>query len=45
MRYHWESIVNFATPEAVVAAMQRAGFREIVCDTEMDLFRAFRGRK
>ncbi len=45
MRYHWQSIVVSAPPEAVVDAMASAGFREITRETELDLFRAFRGRK
>ena len=45
MRYHWQSIANFPPPEFVIDAMTRAGFRAIECDTELDLFRAYLGRK
>lgn len=45
MRYHWRSIVSCVPREAVVDAMQRAGFSDIQCKTELDLFQAYRGRK
>ena len=45
MRYHWKSILNCPAPEVVIDTMARAGFRAIECDAELDLFRAYRGRK
>jgi demethylmenaquinone methyltransferase/2-methoxy-6-polyprenyl-1,4-benzoquinol methylase len=45
MRYHWRSITDCVPPEVVVEAMERAGFREVECDAELDLFRAYLGRK
>ena len=45
MRYHWQSIVVGLPPEGGVDAMASAGFRAIECETELDLFRAYRGRK
>ena len=45
MRYHWRSIVVSVAPDAIVAAMAKAGFREIEWETELDLFQAYRGRK
>ena len=44
MRYHWRSIVESVPPAAVVDAMERAGFRGVECNTELDLFRAYLGR-
>ncbi len=45
MRYHWESIVKCVPPEAVVHAMSGAGFRDVECRTELDLFRCYVGQK
>jgi demethylmenaquinone methyltransferase/2-methoxy-6-polyprenyl-1,4-benzoquinol methylase len=45
MRYHWRSIADSVPPEIVVEALERAGFREVECDAELDLFRAYLGRK
>jgi demethylmenaquinone methyltransferase/2-methoxy-6-polyprenyl-1,4-benzoquinol methylase len=44
MRYHWKSIVSCIPPEVVIDAMERAGFRNTVCRTELDLFQAYLGR-
>jgi demethylmenaquinone methyltransferase/2-methoxy-6-polyprenyl-1,4-benzoquinol methylase len=45
MRYHWRSIIDCVPPEVVVEAMKRAGFREVECNAELDLFRAYLGHK
>ena len=45
MRYHWRSMAESAPPRVVIEAIERAGFREVECDTELDLFRAYVGRK
>lgn len=45
MRYHWKTIVASVPPEGVVNAMQRAGFCDIECRIELDVFQAYRGRK
>jgi demethylmenaquinone methyltransferase / 2-methoxy-6-polyprenyl-1,4-benzoquinol methylase len=45
MRYHWKTIVASMPPEGVVNAMQRAGFSDIECRIELDVFQAYRGRK
>lgn len=45
MRYHWRSIIDCVPPEVVVEALTRAGFRDIECNAELDLFRAYLGHK
>lgn len=45
MRYHWKSITDCVPPDVVVEALERAGFREVECDTELDFFQAYLGRK
>lgn len=45
MRYHWETIVSYVSPEIVMRAMRDAGFHNVVCWTEFDLFRCYIGHK
>lgn len=45
MRYHWETIVNCVPPQAIMQALSDSGFREVNCQTELDLFRCYIGRK
>lgn len=45
MRYHWETIVNYVSPETVMRAMRDSGFHSVDCWTEFDLFRCYIGHK
>jgi len=45
MRYHWETIVNYLPPEAVLEAMGEAGFKDLRRWTELDLFHCYAGAK
>lgn len=45
MRYHWETIVKYVPPEAVMNAMRVSGFHNVSCWTEFDLFRCYIGHK
>ncbi len=45
MRYYWDTIENCVPPEAIIQAIRDAGFDEAGCDIELDLFRAYFGRK
>jgi len=45
MRYHWDTIVSYLPPEAVLAALRDAGFDAGECWTELDLFHCFRARR
>ena len=45
MRYHWETIVNYMPPEAVMEALSEAGFVSVRRWTELDLFHCYAGQK
>lgn len=45
MRYHWETIVNYMQPEAVMQALAESGFTAVERWTELDLFHCFTGKK
>jgi demethylmenaquinone methyltransferase/2-methoxy-6-polyprenyl-1,4-benzoquinol methylase len=45
MRYHWETIVNYMQPEAVMQAMADSGFDGLDRWTELDLFHCYIGKK
>jgi len=45
LRYHWETIVNSVPPESVMHALTDSGFGDVICTTELDLFRCYVGRK
>ena len=45
MRYHWETIVKCVPPEAIMRAMRDAGFQDVACRTELELFGCYIARK
>jgi len=45
LRYHWETIVNSVSPAAVMQALTDSGFGDVICETELGLFRCYVGRK
>jgi demethylmenaquinone methyltransferase/2-methoxy-6-polyprenyl-1,4-benzoquinol methylase len=45
MRYHWETIVNYMPPEAVMEAISASGFASVKRWSELDLFHCFVARK
>lgn len=45
MRYHWETIVKCVPPEAIKRAMRDAGFQDVACRTELELFGCYVARK
>jgi hypothetical protein len=45
MRYHWDTIVNYMQPPAVMDAMTESGFQAVDRWTELDLFHCYMGRK
>jgi demethylmenaquinone methyltransferase/2-methoxy-6-polyprenyl-1,4-benzoquinol methylase len=45
MRYHWRSIASFMPPAAVMQELEGAGFGQIRCDSEFDLFRHYTASK
>jgi demethylmenaquinone methyltransferase/2-methoxy-6-polyprenyl-1,4-benzoquinol methylase len=45
MRYYWETIDQCVAPEVITQAMTGAGFAQVRCDVEFDMFRNYSGRK
>jgi demethylmenaquinone methyltransferase/2-methoxy-6-polyprenyl-1,4-benzoquinol methylase len=45
MRYYWETIDQCVAPEVITQAMASAGFAQVRCDVEFDMFRNYSGRK
>ena len=45
MRYYWDTIENCVPPETILQAIHDASFDEAGCHIELDLFRAYFGRK
>jgi demethylmenaquinone methyltransferase/2-methoxy-6-polyprenyl-1,4-benzoquinol methylase len=45
MRYYWRTIDQCVAPEVITTAMTSAGFGQVRCDVEFDLFRNYSGRK
>ena len=45
MHYYWDTIENCVPPETILEAIRAAGFAEVGCHIELDLFRAYFGRK
>jgi demethylmenaquinone methyltransferase/2-methoxy-6-polyprenyl-1,4-benzoquinol methylase len=45
MRYHWDTIEHCVSPETILAQLSKSGFSEIICETDLHLFRAYRSRK
>jgi demethylmenaquinone methyltransferase / 2-methoxy-6-polyprenyl-1,4-benzoquinol methylase len=45
VEYYWETIENCVPPNTILAAMAKAGFAELRCDVDFDLFRSYIGRK
>jgi len=45
MRYYWDTIENCVPPDTIIQAIREAGFAEVDCHMELDLFRAYFGRK
>jgi demethylmenaquinone methyltransferase/2-methoxy-6-polyprenyl-1,4-benzoquinol methylase len=45
MRYHWDTIVHYMPPEAVLEALAESGFTTLDRWTELDLFHCFKASK
>jgi demethylmenaquinone methyltransferase/2-methoxy-6-polyprenyl-1,4-benzoquinol methylase len=45
MRYYWDTIENCVDGDTITGAMKTAGFRNVRCDVEYDLFRTYTGWK
>lgn len=45
MRYYWDTVEHCIPPETILAAMAEAGFEDVACDRQLDMFGAYTGRK
>lgn len=45
MEYYWDTIEHCVSPEVIRGTLARAGFEEVRCQEDLDLFRAYVGRK
>jgi demethylmenaquinone methyltransferase / 2-methoxy-6-polyprenyl-1,4-benzoquinol methylase len=45
MQYHWQTIVSYMPPEVVLRAMTNSGFEQVACNSYLDLFHHYTGRK
>ncbi len=45
MRYYWDTVEHCITPETILDALAEAGFRDVACDRQLDMFGAYTGRK
>jgi demethylmenaquinone methyltransferase/2-methoxy-6-polyprenyl-1,4-benzoquinol methylase len=45
MRYYWDTIESCVAPEVILRALAAAGFAGVQCGAQLDLFRAYVGRK
>jgi demethylmenaquinone methyltransferase/2-methoxy-6-polyprenyl-1,4-benzoquinol methylase len=45
MRYFWTTIEHCVPPSVILDELATSGFVEVGCDSDMDVFRAYRARK
>lgn len=45
MRYYWDTVEHCIPPETIMGALVEAGFTDIGCRRQLDLFGAYTGRK
>ena len=45
MRYYWHTIDSCIAPETILSGVQDAGFADVRCDVELDVFRSYIGSK
>ncbi len=45
MRYYWDTVEYCIEPEAILGALSKAGFGQVGCDRQLDMFGAYVGRK
>jgi demethylmenaquinone methyltransferase/2-methoxy-6-polyprenyl-1,4-benzoquinol methylase len=45
MKYYWDTIEHCVSPQIIIDTMNRVGFQEVGCEEDLDLFRAYIGRK
>ena len=45
MRYFWDTIENCVAPDVILEQLWATGFVEVACETDLDLFCAYRARR
>ena len=45
MRYHWETIVRYLSPETVMTVMRESGFTNVSDFSDFGLFHHYSGEK
>jgi len=45
MRYYWDTIESCIPTDVIVARLAACGFTGVTCETQLDLFRAYRARR
>ena len=45
MQYYWDTVEHCIPPETIMGALAEAGFTDIACDRQLDLFGAYTARK
>lgn len=45
MHYFWDTIENCVAPDVILDRLSASGFVEVACETELDLFCAYRARR
>ncbi len=45
MQYHWETIRSCVAADVILGQLDASGFDDVACDTDLDVFRAYRAVK
>jgi demethylmenaquinone methyltransferase/2-methoxy-6-polyprenyl-1,4-benzoquinol methylase len=45
MQYHWQTILHYMPPDVMMNEMQKNGFERVICQSYIDLFHHYTGRK
>jgi demethylmenaquinone methyltransferase / 2-methoxy-6-polyprenyl-1,4-benzoquinol methylase len=45
MRYYWDTVEHCIAPEVILGALDDAGFTNVACDRQIDMFGAYTGIK
>ena len=45
MRYYWDTVEHCIAPEVILGALGEAGFTNLACDRQIDMFGAYTGMK
>jgi len=45
MRYYWDTVEHCIPPEVIMGALSKAGFEDVACERQLDMFGAYTGRK